>query len=395
MQFETQASVNNHTASELIEVLYSQTYRIAVGNIVAIALMVVWLFNISNPIELYIWGSIILLLAAIRVIAFHIKKTVDNNFNHKFWLHVWALISLFTGFAYAFGFVYFIPVDEPFYILMTVCFILGLTAATIIGYGASVYCVLCFMVPVILIPTYFIAVNGQETGLIAAIGLALYVTIVYSLLKNVNQTIVKSIVLNFQLKQEVEKRKLVEKQLQDISRRDGLTGLFNRRYFDEMLDVEIGRAHRNHLPLCLIIFDIDCFKEYNDYYGHVAGDNCLITISDIASNLANRKGDLVARYGGEEFAIILPNIDFDGAVAFANKLQIAVQKKRITHETSRLTTLKSVTISVGVTNLMPFSKTKPKELVNLADEALYEAKRQGRNRVFARKNNHLDENSSS
>ncbi len=393
MQDETKATVNNHTAQELLKVLYSQTYRIAIGNIVAICLMVIWLYDVSKPFELYAWASIIFSLSAARVTVFKIKNKINDHLSQRTWLHIWAGISALTGFSYAFGFVYFIPADQPFYILMTACFILGLTAATIIGYGASIYCVLCFMVPVIIIPTFSIAVNGQETGVITATGLLLYVTIVYSLLKNVNQTIVKSIVLNFKLQQEVEKRKLVEKQLQDISRRDGLTGLFNRRYFDEMLEVEIGRAQRNHQPLCLVMFDIDCFKEYNDYYGHVAGDNCLISISDIASSLLNRKGDLIARYGGEEFAIILPNISFEGAVAFANKLQLSVQKKRITHQTSKLTSLKSVTISVGVTNLMPFSKTKPKELINLADEALYEAKRQGRNRVFAKQNMPLDENS--
>lgn len=393
MQDETKATVNNHTAQELLKVLYSQTYRIAIGNMVAICMMIIWLYDVSNPIDLYVWGSIIFVLAMARIIIFNVKKIINNQLSHRTWLHLWAGISGLTGFSYAFGFVYFIPADQPFYILMTACFILALTAATIIGYGASIYCVLCFMVPIIVIPTYFIAVNGQETGVITAVGLLLYVTIVYSLLKNVNQTIIKSIVLNFQLQQEVEKRKLVEKQLQDISRRDGLTGLFNRRYFDEMLEVEIGRAQRNHQPLCLVMFDIDCFKEYNDYYGHVAGDNCLIAISDIASSLANRKGDLIARYGGEEFAIILPNISFEGAVAFANKLQINVQKKRITHQTTKLTSLKSVTISVGVTNLMPFTKTKPSELINMADEALYEAKRQGRNRVFAKQNMHLDENS--
>jgi diguanylate cyclase (GGDEF)-like protein len=207
-------------------------------------------------------------------------------------------------------------------------------------------------------------------------------------LKKSNKAYKKSIFLNFEHTQEIEKRKQIEKQLHDISRKDSLTNLFNRRYFDETLAVEIGRAKRNKLPLCLIMFDLDCFKEYNDKYGHVSGDNCLIQIAEIAQSLVSRQGDMIARYGGEEFAIILPNIELDGAVLFANNLQERIKYKNIPHADTKVANIKHVTISLGVTNLTIGKGTTASELIQSADVALYEAKKRGRNRV------HFDANDS-
>jgi diguanylate cyclase (GGDEF)-like protein len=249
---------------------------------------------------------------------------------------------------------------------------------------------LSFIVPLSLPSVIHFSVSGGYYGLMSSAAIAIYGLIIFSLLKSSFTSFKKSTTLNYQLQKEIDKRSLVEKQLQEISRRDSLTGMFNRRYFDEMLSVEIGRASRNHSPLCLLMFDVDCFKEYNDKYGHVAGDNCLIKIAEIVEKLTSRKGDLIARYGGEEFAVILPNIELTGAVAFAKKLQEGVQKHKIEHLSSKLTTLKCVTISVGVTHLMPFTKMTANQIIEAADNALYEAKRDGRNRVHHHQNRSFD-----
>ncbi|MDJ0555865.1 MAG: diguanylate cyclase [Microcoleaceae cyanobacterium MO_207.B10] len=158
---------------------------------------------------------------------------------------------------------------------------------------------------------------------------------------------------------------------------DGLTQVANRRRFDEYFDQEWRRMKRENLPLSLILCDVDYFKLYNDTYGHQAGDDCLKKIANTISKVVNRSGDLVARYGGEEFAIILPNTDTEGAFTVAENILLEVQKLKIIHSKSPIN--KFVTISLGVSTMIPKPETSIAELISLADQALYHAKSQNRN----------------
>lgn len=161
---------------------------------------------------------------------------------------------------------------------------------------------------------------------------------------------------------------------------DGLTGLANRRQFDVTLDSEFSRAMRDASTLALILLDVDCFKQYNDIYGHTAGDECLQTIGrTIADVAARRPGDLAARYGGEELAVLLPNTDVAAAAALAEKIRSAVRDLKIVHAGAPDG---FVTLSAGVDALSPAeTRQPPKELIQAADRALYAAKMGGRNRV--------------
>jgi diguanylate cyclase (GGDEF)-like protein len=159
---------------------------------------------------------------------------------------------------------------------------------------------------------------------------------------------------------------------------DKLTGLANRRYFDEVLEVEWRRARRNATPITLILIDIDHFKPYNDFYGHLAGDECLQTIATTLSDVVSRPADLVARYGGEEFVIILPNSD-SSAIAVAERCRAEVEELHIPHKLSPQG--QSVTVSVGMSTHIPPIRSKPKDIIVAADRALYKAKEGGRNRT--------------
>jgi diguanylate cyclase (GGDEF)-like protein len=158
---------------------------------------------------------------------------------------------------------------------------------------------------------------------------------------------------------------------------DGLTGLANRRCFDDTIEREFQRTARNGRPLSLIMVDIDLFKTYNDQYGHLAGDACLRAIGIAMRDVLRRPGDLAARYGGEEFAILLPETDIAGAVQIVGDMQAAVQRLAIRHEAGPLGV---VTLSAGVASWNPGSLTATSAwLVEAADVALYEAKALGRN----------------
>ncbi|MDY6804476.1 MAG: PleD family two-component system response regulator [Cyanobacteriota bacterium] len=168
--------------------------------------------------------------------------------------------------------------------------------------------------------------------------------------------------------------------LQELASLDGLTGIANRRRFDEYLDSEWRRLARESLPLSLILCDIDCFKLYNDAYGHQKGDECLKQVAQIIQETVQLQGSLVARYGGEEFAVILPNTEGYGASVIAEKMLLEVQNKAIRHEAS--TVSKYVTMSLGISNVIPNHESSEELLIAIADKALYKAKSQGRNRAL-------------
>lgn len=159
---------------------------------------------------------------------------------------------------------------------------------------------------------------------------------------------------------------------------DGLTGLANRRYFDECLEREWRTGQRQQKPLSMIMADLDFFKRFNDTYGHQKGDECLQIVAGVLSGNAMRTRDLAARYGGEEFAIILPDTDLTGAMIVGENIRKQIQDLQIEN---RETPGQWVTISLGVASVVPSAAESPALLINRADKALYEAKSAGRNRV--------------
>jgi diguanylate cyclase (GGDEF)-like protein len=165
-------------------------------------------------------------------------------------------------------------------------------------------------------------------------------------------------------------------QLQRLACLDGLTQLANRRYFDQYLEREYKRATRDNNWLSLIMGDVDFFKAYNDTYGHVSGDDCLKKIAKAIQKAMKRPGDLAARYGGEEFACILPNTDAEGAVTVAKNIRQNIKELYIPHRASL--TSSYVTLSLGISSMKPLLNSKPSRLIEIADEALYQAKQKGR-----------------
>lgn len=376
-----QLSLAERTKLEIIDLTFSQTLRGAISHTFSILLISLWFSHVAPLNHILIWVATILIVTVFRMILFYAYKKYSNDLTAPLWMHAWTALFFLLGAFYVTGFVLFTPLDQPEYIVSLGLFVIALSAASMIGYTASFYATLSFFIPIVIPSVIFLFYINTPSGLVTACTTLIFGVIGLALLKNSNRAYQKSIYLNFEHEQEIEKRKHIEKKLQDLSRRDSLTGLFNRRYFDEMLDIEMERAKRKQSPLCLIMFDIDCFKEYNDKYGHVSGDNCLIKLAEIAKNILARKDDIIARYGGEEFAIILPNIELDEAVIFANKLQKAIQQENILHEATNLSDIKCITISIGVTSNLQHQNFRATDFIENADMALYKAKELGRNRV--------------
>ncbi|TAF08628.1 MAG: diguanylate cyclase [Nostocales cyanobacterium] len=189
---------------------------------------------------------------------------------------------------------------------------------------------------------------------------------------------------------DITARKQTELALQDANEKlellanlDGLTQVANRRCFNNRLKSEWQRLAQEKQPLSLILFDLDAFKRYNDYYGHLAGDDCLLKIAQavyqfIRHQDMNRPIDLVARYGGEEFVVLLPNTDLAGAIKVASRIQEVIHDLGIPHTESNVKDM--VTVSLGISSLTPMLEVPPDKLIADADKALYNAKQQGRDR---------------
>ncbi len=190
---------------------------------------------------------------------------------------------------------------------------------------------------------------------------------------------------------DISERKKMEEELLALNRKlealtlqDGLTGVANRRLFDQTLKSEWFHAMRDRQPLSLIVLDIDHFKQYNDCYGHLKGDECLSRVAQALNKIPLRATDLFARYGGEEFVLLLPKANIESAIEIAEKCRSLVQDLAIPHEKSGTSNV--LTISVGVASITPAADSEPASLFDVADRLLYQAKECGRNRVVSQSN---------
>lgn len=169
--------------------------------------------------------------------------------------------------------------------------------------------------------------------------------------------------------------------LQKLSSIDGLTGIANRRSFDETLKKEWLRAARYQQPIAMLMLDIDFFKRYNDHYGHQGGDECLKEVTRVLSIALHREADFLARYGGEEFSAILPDTSKEGATKVAERMRRAIKSLHLEHKSSKVSDM--VTVSIGVSAVVPHKNIEAESIISAADQALYRAKAEGRDRVVA------------
>ncbi len=173
----------------------------------------------------------------------------------------------------------------------------------------------------------------------------------------------------------------LQRELERLSFKDGLTGVGNRRHFENVLEREWQRARDSRQPLSVVMIDIDYFKQYNDRYGHVAGDDCLRRVGRLLDDATGRPRDFVARFGGEEFVLVLPDTDADTALRISERCHARIAAEGIAHESSPVARV--LTVSIGVGTIVPDGDAQPLGFIAEVDRALYLAKRQGRNRIVA------------
>jgi len=230
-----------------------------------------------------------------------------------------------------------------------------------------------------------IGINGETLGIVIADRVAFpeyrnhYLTLARLVLLPICALSINNARTFQQVVRTQEELRRLNDELKLLATIDGLTLIANRRTFDDYLTEEWRRAQREKTPISAIMIDIDYFKQFNDTFGHQAGDECLRTVARIISSHVFRPGDLVARYGGEEFSVVLPNTTATGAVQVAEKIRSAMETAKLGHPSSPGTPY--VTLSLGVSSMVPAEAMTEVSIISFADKALYTAKAEGRNRV--------------
>lgn len=262
-----------------------------------------------------------------------------------------------------------------FYHIVIWLIMTGVAASTISSYSIYRPAFLAFMIPLLTLTFWFLVIRNSgnfDNSMVLGLLLGAYSILVLKSGKMYGDILTSNIINRMELEH-------VNQALQKQAEHDPLTQLLNRRGFDSRLKTEWHRHARQEQSMAALMVDIDHFKKYNDHYGHDAGDQCIRRIAQALHSSAQRAGDLVARYGGEEFIVLLTDVQMKQARVVAERLRKAVESLDIPHAGSP--TAKHVTVSIGVSALVPDSNQDESTLYMAADRKLYEAKNSGRNRI--------------
>lgn len=366
------------------------------SNMVGVLATIALLWPFAEFAYLLVWACLVLIMLLARSL-YMSNALVERRFQSHPKRVYWNLIlgSAITGLVWSSVYIYAasrVPVESQYTILLLIVII------TAISVGVTVVVreyFLAYLFTALWPIAWWSLVHYWEQPFNLLIGLVLLgiCALLVAVCNWIYQSFRNMIALNWEretISQELgdltgslrdRNRQLrdARRQLTDLANVDELTGLGNRRLVNKVLQEEINRARRVGGQISLILLDVDFFKNYNDTYGHPAGDTVLQRLADLMQRAATRAGEVVARYGGEEFLLILPGASESSAVRTANRLKELVIEERIPHGTSEVAEF--ITVSQGVITVSPDANTQPMELVQAVDECLYKAKDSGRNAI--------------
>lgn len=349
--------------------------------------LLVFVFYLITPeknIHSTIW-----LLVTILVLVFRLRtnswigKQINTNFNITSLERYYNIASIITSSCLGYFALFIVDNHEnidmdkhddyisAIYILL-ICIIPG----SIVIQGVKIKSFLYFITPL----TVCLIISGFVGNTTTNDENSLYITLIF-LLPLLGAIILAKRQDRLYTKLFLNEIKLEEsnKQLENIASKDPLTDLFNRRFYDEYLSTEWERNQRNNSVISMMLIDIDKFKEFNDFYGHAKGDNCILRISSIIKASLKRPGDKAFRYGGDEFLVLLPETDEKGTLEVGERIKKIVEELNIPHEASNISMF--ITVSIGIACVKPNQNETADSLFNKADNQLYNAKKQGRNAI--------------
>ena len=332
-----------------------------------------------KPVAL-IWLGLLMLFNGLRFIDISIiQEKIQVVTDFRMLEKRFALGCALVGMTYGAGLYLLLPQLPQLNQVAILAVVISVIPGAMVSFSTSKISFLFYFLPALGLPVAQCLLIGNPFHIYIAIFGCTYMYLVITLFNWNYDLLTEAINLRLANHELVISLTGSNRQLEALSTIDSLTNLSNRRHFDDILERELLRAQRAGTPISLIMLDIDFFKQYNDEYGHLAGDNCLRFISTVLQENVKRPGDMVARYGGEEFCIIMPDTDQQGALILAGKIQKEVVLLNIHHAKSSIAD--HVTVSIGTATTVPGFQVTANMLINAADKALYTAKKGGRNLI--------------
>lgn len=379
-----------------VQVLYDQAFGVlTTALIVGIILATLFWSELPDGTAL-IWVSVLIILTVLRLFGvYRYKRGNVSAEKYLYWLHWYNLGTFISGLLWAAITILLIKYADITNVSIAVVIVGFVVAMTAVSYTTSLLTYTIFSFFALIIPSIYMIMQINPVLNIGGYLIIIFYIFLISSSWRLNRMTTKSLSYEFDNKnllveleeekdkaeQLADKLQTLAEKLQTLSFKDGLTGIYNRRRFDEVLVKEWNRSARSGTSLALIMCDIDYFKPYNDLYGHQEGDKCLSRIARLLEDFARRSGDVAARYGGEEFTIILPNTTIETAESIAEQIRAALEDLKMPHSASRIKGI--VTASFGVASIIPSKDKTADILIKQADKALYKAKSAGRNCVIA------------
>ncbi len=336
--------------------------------------------NLVPRINILIWLILVLGVVLSRVLLSVLFSRVrDKHFDGAHWKNAYLLFTLASGIIWGLSALIVFPAGRTELIALFVLVMASLSAATTVSHAALRAGPAVWMVPVMLLYSLRCFAEGRQPEITIGFLIIVYLVTLLLYASNHHGVITSFISLKFENLRLLEEVRQAHDILLQISTIDGLTGLANRRHFEEVMEREWRRSIRGKMWISAIMMDIDHFKAYNDNYGHQAGDDCLRKVGAAICATLRRPSDFAARYGGEEFVVILPDTNAQGVAEVAEMLRREIEAMSVPHEHSSASRV--VTISAGAASLIPQDGMASSHLIGLVDAALYAAKQEGRNRV--------------
>lgn len=367
--------------AEQIRLLFLQNRSVQVLGMLTAIITAITLWKVADHTLLTVWLIVMITVYIMRLATtlLFFRTHIDDQMT-EIWIRRYIVWTFLAGVSWgSLAFLLDSTWPAAYQVVLFVVYT-GLIAGAFNANSSVFIAFPAFYVPIV-VPLMIVMLGMKDEAFYAlALLFMIYIALMYiSSLKFYNR-LADTLQLRFDNEKLAQELSLSNEKLVHLADIDGLTQIYNRRSLNRFLIAEWNRHYRNQKPLSLIFIDIDYFKQYNDTYGHEAGDNCLIQVAQILQRNAKRSSDIAARFGGEEFAMILPETSEVEAFAIAKKIIASLKELSISHTGSSV--CEYVTMSIGISTLIPQQQDNSDYLLLTADKALYEAKNNGRNCVI-------------
>jgi len=369
------------------QILLEQARRLATVSVIPImgsafgcVLLALVHWSVGRRDQVMSWVLLVGLALAIRVPqTMHFRRKITTGeFDPRKTLR-YALGTALSGAAWGYGGLLLVTGTTPLGQVMTITALQGMVMGGVVTLSLVLPAFLAFTLPAMLPMVIRLALAGDWTSEILAAYSLIFTLLMIGIARSFNLSQRRTIVLTLEHEDLIVALRAAHDEVLALSQTDTVTSIANRRYFDEALAQELARAKRSQTPIGLLMVDIDSFKQFNDNYGHTAGDDCLRRVAQAIRDTVHRPPDLAARYGGEEFVCLLPDTESAGVGRVGEVILTAVRNLAIPHAFSGVQPV--LTVSVGGVSILPMENTTPTEIIEAADRQLYLSKTAGRNRL--------------